>query len=137
MEALRIAQQEDLPDEEASVAPSEAGQPEGGEPEGGEPQGGEPEGREPEGGEPETPGEPEAPGADDDEAPAPFEPYAARTVTAPLTLVNDQGQPVKILLNPQTRVQVLAAEPTRLKVRCELCLPQVVGWVQVAAVQAD
>ncbi len=68
-------------------------------------------------------------------AKAPFEPFGAVTVAAPLTLVDDEGKPVKVLLNPGTSVYVLAAEATRVKVRCELCLPQVVGWVQVASVK--
>lgn len=86
--------------------------------------------------EPEAATQEPAPAAPEPPDPPAMDPYAAHTVGAPLTLVDDMGQPLVVITTPHTPVIVLdEQEGLRRKVRCDTCTPPVEGWLQWAVVE--
>lgn len=69
-----------------------------------------------------------------EEKPA-IQPYAARIITAPATLVDDFGRPVGVIEKAETDVEVRAEEEIRKKVYCGSCNPAVEGWIQKSLVE--
>jgi hypothetical protein len=68
------------------------------------------------------------------EVPA-MEPYRARIITAPASLVDDYGKVVIVLDKPLVEVEVRAEEPIRKKVFCASCKPSGEGWIQAQLVE--
>lgn len=68
------------------------------------------------------------------EAPA-IQPYRARILSAPATLVDDSGRPVAVLDRPLVEVEVRAEDSIRRKVWCGSCSPSTEGWIQAALVE--
>ncbi len=65
-----------------------------------------------------------------------FEPYAARVVAIPASIVDDYGKPLFVILAEGTPVEVRGEElPVRKRVWCERCDPQVEGWLQAGIVE--
>ncbi len=65
----------------------------------------------------------------------PMEPYRARIITAPASLVDDYGKVVIVLDKPLVEVEVRAEEPIRKKVFCASCKPSGEGWIQAQLVE--
>lgn len=88
----------------------------------------------------EAPGEeaqPEEAENAEEEAPEvpPMEPYRARIITAPASIVDDYGKVVIVLDKPLVEVEVRAEEPIRKKVFCATCKPSGEGWIQAQLVE--
>ena len=79
----------------------------------------------------------EAPDATLDETPEALaiRPYRARILSAPATLVDDNGRPVAVLDRPLIEVEVRAEDSIRRKVWCASCSPSTEGWIQAALVE--
>ncbi len=92
----------------------------------------EPDGAAPEG-QPED-GAPDGAAEDTPDAPA-IQPYRARILSAPATLVDDSGRPVAVLDRPLVEVEVRAEDSIRRKVWCGSCSPSTEGWIQAALVE--
>lgn len=85
------------------------------------------------------PEDPAAPDAAEDDAPPDeedvptqpdFESYRARTVSAPVTIVDDWGKPLAVLGRAAWELEVRGEEPIRTRVWCGTCDPPVEGWLQ-------
>ena len=76
-----------------------------------------------------------AEGAAESEAPPPIQPWKARTLSAPATLVDDFGKPVAILDRPQVELEVRAEDAIRRKVFCGSCVPATEGWIQASLLE--
>ncbi len=79
----------------------------------------------------------EEPENTEEEAPEvpPMEPYRARIITAPASIVDDYGKVVIVLDKPLVEVEVRAEEPIRKKVFCASCKPSGEGWIQAQLVE--
>ncbi|MFN7143929.1 MAG: hypothetical protein ACK4YP_09150 [Myxococcota bacterium] len=66
---------------------------------------------------------------DIEEQPA-FVTWRARTVQAPVTLVDDWGKPLAVLGTKGWELEVRGEEPIRTRVWCGTCTPAVEGWIQ-------
>ncbi len=64
-----------------------------------------------------------------DEGPA-FQAYPARTVQAPVTIVDDYGKPLAVLTKTGVALEVRGEEPIRTRVWCSSCAPPAEGWLQ-------
>ncbi len=71
----------------------------------------------------------EEPVEEDEDIP-PFAAYAARTVQAPVTIVDDWGKPLAVLGRTGWEVEVRGEEEIRTRVWCGSCSPAVEGWIQ-------
>lgn len=59
-----------------------------------------------------------------------LDPYLAITVTSPVTIVDDGGQPVTVINTKGVKVEVRKEDgQVRRKVYCATCAPAVEGWV--------
>jgi hypothetical protein len=75
----------------------------------------------------------DAPADDTPETPA-IQPYKARILRKPATLVDDAGKPVALVTEAGTEVEVRAIEPLRARVSCPTCRPAAEGWIQLELV---
>lgn len=87
----------------------------------------------------EAPGEPAEEGAAEEGAPPDeedvpsqpdFKSYRAKTVSAPVTIVDDWGKPLAVLGVAAWELEVRGEEPIRTRVWCATCDPAVEGWLQ-------
>ncbi len=89
-----------------------------------------------EGDEAETQADPPSEAADaEPDAPPPFPAYAARTLQAPVTLVDDYGKPLAVLNVAGAILEVRGEEDVRTLVWCGSCTPAVEGWIQAHLVE--
>lgn len=71
---------------------------------------------------------------DIEEQPA-FATWRARTVQAPVTIVDDWGRPLAVLGTAGWELEVRGEEPIRTRVWCGACTPAVEGWIQAHLVE--
>ncbi|MDP2309031.1 MAG: hypothetical protein Q8P18_23610 [Pseudomonadota bacterium] len=69
------------------------------------------------------------PGQEDPEEPA-FPAYPARTLQAPVTVVDDYGKTLAVLGLVGVALEVRDEEEVRTRVFCASCKPPIEGWVQ-------
>lgn len=66
----------------------------------------------------------------EEDAPPPFANYAARTLQAPVTLVDDYGKPLVVISTAGIVLEVRGEDDVRTRVWCGSCTPAVEGWIQ-------
>jgi hypothetical protein len=71
---------------------------------------------------------------EDPQGPA-FTAYRARTVQAPVTLVDDFGKTLAVLPTPAVELEVRDEDDIRARVWCATCTPAVEGWIQIHLIQ--
>lgn len=64
------------------------------------------------------------------EGPPPFPDYTARTIQAPVTLVDDYGKTLAVLDRVGIALTVTGEEEIRARVLCATCTPPTEGWIQ-------
>ncbi|MES2640090.1 MAG: hypothetical protein V4850_11425 [Myxococcota bacterium] len=72
----------------------------------------------------------QAEGAPEEVEPPPFPTYAARTLQAPVTVVDDYGKTLAVWGAVGVVLEVTGEEAVRTRVSCTSCTPPVEGWIQ-------